>query len=56
MKNNNNDSKFVRSAEADALLQAASARESWRVFGIMSEFVEATERPVLHPSGGDHLR
>ena len=21
-----------------------SARESWRVFGIMSEFVEATER------------
>ncbi len=44
MKNNNKDHKFVRSAEADALLQAASARESWRIFGIMSEFVEATER------------
>ena len=24
-----------------------SAREAWRLFGIMSEFVEATERLVL---------
>ena len=38
------NNKFVHSAEADALIQAASARESWRIFGIMSEFVEATER------------
>ena len=38
------NNKFVRPAEADALIQAASARESWRIFGIMSEFVEATER------------
>ena len=30
--------------ESEALLQSASARESWRIFGIMSEFVEATER------------
>jgi predicted Rossmann-fold nucleotide-binding protein len=30
--------------ETEALLQTASARESWRIFGIMSEFVEATER------------
>ena len=38
------ESKFVRPAESDSLIQAASARESWRIFGIMSEFVEATER------------
>ncbi|MGE5385690.1 MAG: TIGR00730 family Rossman fold protein [Betaproteobacteria bacterium] len=38
------DNKFIRPAEADALIQAVSARESWRIFGIMSEFVEATER------------
>ncbi|MGB7536539.1 MAG: TIGR00730 family Rossman fold protein, partial [Azonexus sp.] len=31
-------------SESEALLQTASARESWRIFGIMSEFVEATER------------
>jgi len=30
--------------ESEALLNSASARESWRIFGIMSEFVEATER------------
>ncbi|MBL0353404.1 MAG: TIGR00730 family Rossman fold protein [Candidatus Dechloromonas phosphoritropha] len=30
--------------ESEALLHTASARESWRIFGIMSEFVEATER------------
>jgi hypothetical protein len=30
--------------ESEALMHAASARESWRIFGIMSEFVEATER------------
>lgn len=41
MKDNN---QFIRPAEADALLQGVSARESWRIFGIMSEFVEATER------------
>jgi uncharacterized protein (TIGR00730 family) len=41
MKDNN---EFIRPAEADALLQGVSARESWRIFGIMSEFVEATER------------
>jgi len=36
--------KLVMGVESEALLQAASARESWRIFGIMSEFVEATER------------
>ena len=36
--------KLVMGVEPEALLQSASARESWRIFGIMSEFVEATER------------
>jgi uncharacterized protein (TIGR00730 family) len=36
--------KLMMSAEAEALMQSTSARESWRIFGIMSEFVEATER------------
>jgi uncharacterized protein (TIGR00730 family) len=36
--------KLMMSAEAEALMQTTSARESWRIFGIMSEFVEATER------------
>ena len=31
-------------ADPDSLTKATSARESWRVFGIMAEFVEATER------------
>ncbi|MDD2662588.1 MAG: TIGR00730 family Rossman fold protein [Dechloromonas sp.] len=30
--------------ETEALLKGTTARESWRIFGIMSEFVEATER------------
>ncbi|MFZ2266019.1 MAG: TIGR00730 family Rossman fold protein [Azonexus sp.] len=30
--------------ESDELMKSTSARESWRIFGIMSEFVEATER------------
>lgn len=30
--------------EGDTSAQTLSARESWRVFGIMSEFVEGTER------------
>ena len=36
--------KLVMGIESEALLRTASARESWRIFGIMSEFVEATER------------
>lgn len=36
--------KLVMGSESEALLQTTSARESWRIFGIMSEFVEATER------------
>ena len=36
--------KLVMSVESEALMQTTSARESWRIFGIMSEFVEATER------------
>lgn len=36
--------KLAMGVESEALLQATSARESWRIFGIMSEFVEATER------------
>ncbi|MBS1189827.1 MAG: hypothetical protein H6R10_1619 [Rhodocyclaceae bacterium] len=35
---------FIRPADSDSLIQGVSARESWRIFGIMSEFVEATER------------
>ena len=30
--------------EAVSMGSSSSAREAWRVFGIMSEFVEATER------------
>ena len=29
------------------LAHEISAREAWRVFGIMAEFVEGTERPDL---------
>lgn len=36
--------KLVMGVETEALLKSASARESWRIFGIMSEFVEATDR------------
>jgi uncharacterized protein (TIGR00730 family) len=36
--------KLVMGVESEALMHTASARESWRIFGIMSEFVEATER------------
>jgi uncharacterized protein (TIGR00730 family) len=36
--------KLGRLADASAATPSYSARESWRVFGIMSEFVEATER------------
>ena len=36
--------KLVMGIETEALLKSATARESWRIFGIMSEFVEATDR------------
>ncbi len=36
--------KLVMGSESEAQMHGASARESWRIFGIMSEFVEATER------------
>jgi uncharacterized protein (TIGR00730 family) len=36
--------KLVMGVESEASLNGATARESWRIFGIMSEFVEATER------------
>jgi uncharacterized protein (TIGR00730 family) len=36
--------KLPRPADAGAADMAHNARESWRIFGIMSEFVEATER------------
>lgn len=36
--------KLVMGVESEALQQTAAARESWRIFGIMSEFVEATDR------------
>ncbi len=36
--------KLIMHVEADALMKNTTARESWRIFGIMSEFVEATER------------
>ena len=38
------EDKLVMAVETEALMQSTSARESWRIFGIMSEFVEATER------------
>ncbi len=36
--------KLKMGVETEALLKSATARESWRIFGIMSEFVEATDR------------
>ncbi len=36
--------KLPRMAHPDAAGEAASTRESWRILGIMAEFVEATER------------
>ena len=36
--------KLPRMMDPEIKSQAFSARESWRIFGIMSEFVEATER------------
>jgi uncharacterized protein (TIGR00730 family) len=36
--------KLPLQASPDSLTQSISARESWRIFGIMAEFVEATER------------
>ena len=36
--------KLASTMTADFLEKSWSARESWRVFGIMAEFVEATER------------
>jgi len=53
--------KLVMGVESEALLNTASARESWRIFGIMSEFVEATERlaaikPAVTIFGSARLR
>lgn len=36
--------KLIMGIETEALLKSTTARESWRIFGIMSEFVEATDR------------
>jgi uncharacterized protein (TIGR00730 family) len=36
--------KLPQMSDPDSLAQSFSARESWRIFGIMAEFVEATER------------
>lgn len=36
--------KLPQPLDPDFLTQGYSARESWRVFGIMAEFVESTER------------
>lgn len=38
--------KLPPAADPDYLTKSISARESWRIFGIMAEFVEATERLV----------
>ncbi|MCE1181050.1 MAG: TIGR00730 family Rossman fold protein [Rhodocyclales bacterium] len=35
---------MIVNAETEAQAKTATAQESWRIFGIMSEFVEATER------------
>ncbi|GBG02362.1 Cytokinin riboside 5'-monophosphate phosphoribohydrolase [Azospira sp. I13] len=37
-------SKLPPLADPDSVTNNMSARESWRIFGIMAEFVEATER------------
>ena len=36
--------KLPQMADPDSIAQSFSARESWRIFGIMAEFVEGTER------------
>ena len=36
--------KLPKILDEDVLAQAYSARESWRVFEIMAEFVESTDR------------
>ena len=36
--------KLEMGVDSEALLKNMTAREAWRIFGIMSEFVEATER------------
>lgn len=38
------EEKLPKPLDPDLLTQGFSARESWRVFGIMAEFVESTER------------
>lgn len=40
----NEKEKLPRIVDPEVKSQAFSARESWRIFGIMSEFVEAIER------------
>jgi hypothetical protein len=40
----NAEEKLPKPLDPDILSQAYSARESWRVFEIMAEFVESTER------------
>ena len=40
----NSQEKLARTITSDFLEKTWSARESWRVFGIMAEFVEGTER------------
>jgi hypothetical protein len=47
--------KLVMGVETEAMLKSTTARESWRIFGIMSEFVEATER-LAAPESGPILR
>ena len=37
-------SKLPSPSSPSAVLQATASREAWRIFGIMSEFVEATDR------------
>lgn len=40
----NSQEKLARTLTSDFMEKTWSARESWRLFGIMAEFVEATER------------
>jgi len=53
--------KLPRMSDPDSLTQSFSARESWRIFGIMAEFVEATERlsgirPAVSVFGSARMR
>ena len=50
------EDKLAHTMTADFREKTWSARESWRVFGIMAEFVEATERLTSIKPAVQHFR